>query len=200
MVLKPGASAGDLFDGLAAALLEKTALPELSADGTTAAQLAGLLRMNPEGVGLLIKEALSRVGGETQLQKGLSQQPVTRLAIGLDQLEESFTLSSCFDAEMRQNWFRSIATLARSSFVWVISTMRSDFYHRCEEITELVALKRGDGSYHLLPPTPAEFGQIIRLPAQAAGVDFQDDPVRGRLDEMIRDAALRDPAALPLVE
>ena len=47
-VLRPSERAGDLFDGLAAALLRDEALPELASDGTTPQQLAGMLRSNPE--------------------------------------------------------------------------------------------------------------------------------------------------------
>ncbi len=45
-----GDAAGDMFDGLAAALLRPEALPELAADGTTQTQLAQMLRDNPAGV------------------------------------------------------------------------------------------------------------------------------------------------------
>ena len=44
-----GDNAGDLFDALASALVEPAALPELLADGTSAAQVAGMLRKNPAG-------------------------------------------------------------------------------------------------------------------------------------------------------
>ncbi len=200
LVLKPSAFAGDLFDGLAAALLVPSALSEIKADGTTETQLAAMLRENPASVGVLVKEALSRAAREEQLRDKLESQPRARLAVGLDQLEEVFTLADRFDAEMRQGWFRAIAALARSGFVWVIATMRSDFYPRCEGSAELLALKAGEGSYHLQAPTWEEFGQIIRLPALAAGVDFEEDQQQGRLDEVIRKSVEENRAALPLVE
>ena len=42
---------------------------------------------------------------------------------------------------------------------------------------------------------------MIRLPGQAAGLLFEEDPQTGEhLDEVLRDAALGDPASMPLLE
>jgi eukaryotic-like serine/threonine-protein kinase len=42
---------------------------------------------------------------------------------------------------------------------------------------------------------------MIRLPAQAAGLDFERDEARGQtLDEALHDGAAADPQALPLLE
>src|SRR5262249_54976133 len=85
--------------------------------------------------------------------------------------------------------------------VWVIATMRSDFYPRCAEIPELQAMKEGAGQYDLAPPTFAEIGQMIRHPARAAGLRFEvSAATRGRLDEVLHEAARRHPEALPLLE
>ena len=79
--------------------------------------------------------------------------------------------------------------------------MRSDFYPRCAELPELVDLKRGDGQYDLVPPSSAEIGQIIRRPAEAAGLRFGVHPETGApLDDLLRDAATADSASLPLLE
>jgi hypothetical protein len=54
--------------------------------------------------------------------------------------------------------------------------------------------------YQLLPPSQEEIAQIIRQPAEEAGLRFQQDPVRGlSLDEAIRQAAAGDRGALPLL-
>jgi len=51
-----------------------------------------------------------------------------------------------------------------------------------------------------LPPDDAEIGQIIRQPALEAGLRFEIDPVRGlSLDEIIRQTAVREKGALPLL-
>ena len=59
-ILRPRERSGDLFDGLATALLREEALPELASDGTTVEQLAGMLRSKPEAAPHLIKGALSQ--------------------------------------------------------------------------------------------------------------------------------------------
>ncbi|MGL5018547.1 MAG: hypothetical protein ACRDBP_10455, partial [Luteolibacter sp.] len=71
---------------------------------------------------------------------------------------------------------------------------------RLEEIPELIALARGHGTYQLPALVPAEITALIRQPAQAAGLAYEEDPLLGRLDDVLRDAAVRDPRALPLLE
>jgi tetratricopeptide (TPR) repeat protein len=98
-------------------------------------------------------------------------------------------------------FIEALDTLARSGWVWIIAALRSDFYPRCSEYEKLVALKDGAGQYDLLPPTPAEIGQMIRQPAQAAGLHFgEDSTTKERLDETLRDAASKDPGCLALLE
>ena len=190
----------DLLDGLTHALLSKEALPELGTDGSSARVLATMLRQSPEGAGLLLKGALSQAAADWQRRENLERQPVTRLAIGLDQLEEVFTAAERFSSESRTIFFRTIAALARSGFVWIVATLRSDFFNRCEEHAELVALKQNKGQRHLLPPSVAELSQMIRLPAEAAGVTFEEHAEDGRLEDVLRDEALTEPGALPLLE
>src|SRR5262249_30069855 len=118
-ILKPGARDGDPFLALAAALLETAALPELGSDGTSAQELAGLLRRQPAGAGLLLRQALNQAGAaaaaaeQQQLRDRLRalegelreddadelreriarlSPPSVRLALLVDQLEELFTI------------------------------------------------------------------------------------------------------------
>ncbi len=226
-VMQPSQSTGDLFDGLAAALLAPTALPELATGGKTAPDVATMLRENAAGVGMLIAGLLPQIAqqehetekrnlqrqAEESLREGrpadadyarelLTQlrYPEPRLILGLDQLEEIFTHDDRFPAENRNAFIGAIDSLVRSGFVWVVATLRSDFFPRCEEIPALVGLKEGKGQFHLLPPTATALGQIIRLPAQAAGVRFEDHPNLGRLDDVLRDEAMHDADTLPLLE
>ena len=91
-----------------------------------------------------------------------------------------------------------MAALARSSFAVILTTLRSDFYHRLAEYPVLLELAQGTASYHLAPPTLVEIGQIIRKPAQVAGLRFDSEPQsRQSLDEALRDAAAQDPQVLP---
>ncbi len=219
--------AGDLFDGLAAALLQPEALPELAEVAVSEKQLATLLRGSPEGAGALLLGTLRQVARHEHLAEKRRLQdradecdkqgrradgdvwreidknlrfPEPRLIVAIDQMEEMFTDEERFSAANREQFVRSLDSLARGGGVWVTATLRSDFFARCEKLPDLVQLKADKGQFHLLPPTAMELGQIIRLPAQAVGVTFEEDPVRGRLEDVLRDAAAGNPAALPLLE
>jgi len=199
-IMKPGDSSGDLFDGLAASLLRENALPELSADRTGFKDLAKILRETPKAAVPLIKGGLSQAASEMAKSEKLKEQPTTRLVLVVDQMEEMFSLESITHQE-RIKFVEALDALSRSGRVWVIATLRSDFYPRTAELEGLVSLKEGTGQYDLLAPTPAEIGQMIRQPAQAAGLYFEEDTsTNERLDDVLRDAAAKNPGSLPLLE
>ena len=200
LLFRPSGYPGDLLEGFADALLSPGALPEIGADGTDSLKLAALLQGNPEDLGLLVKAALSRAARDEKPPLDLLPQPVARLAIGLDQLEEIFTLSERFSPDSRVSFFKAIRALVDSGYGWVVATLRSDFFSRCEEIDALVELKQGNGQYHLLAPKAAQLSQMIRYPAEATGVVFEEHPEKGPLGERIRDDALKEPGGLPLLE
>jgi formylglycine-generating enzyme required for sulfatase activity len=117
----------------------------------------------------------------------------------VDQLEELFTQDELAQSE-REAFVTALEALAKCGLVWVIATMRSDFFDRLERLPALVALSAGEGRYLLLPPDEAEIGQITRRPAREAGLRFEIDPVRAQgLDEVILRATGRATGALPLL-
>lgn len=224
-VFKPADSPGDPLLSLASALISECALPELAADGTTATELASMMRLQPAGAGLLVRQALSQAAAaekariELELHDELRNlenanrtndvaelrakiaslaPPVTRLALVADQLEELFT--SELPADQIKAVIEVIHSLATNGRVYVIATLRSDFYARCLDHPLLVELMSGSGSFALPPPSPGDIAQMIRQPAITAGLEFEENTGTGdKLDEIIRDAALRDPSALPLL-
>ena len=118
----------------------------------------------------------------------------------VDQMEEIFTQQNV-SADTRQAFMATLDALARSGFVWVIATLRSDFYPRCAELERLTNLKEGAGQYDLRPPTAGEIGQMIRLPARAAGLRFEEDATSTeQLDDVLRETAIGHPEVLPLLE
>jgi len=199
-VMRPADAGGDLFSALAAALVQDQALPELTADGTGIAALAKQLQESPKVASALIKGGLSQAAAVVAREENLEQQPDARLVLLIDQLEELFTTPGVSGAE-RDLFVAAIESLVDSSKVWVVASMRSDFYPRLVELPDLVALKEGAGQYDLLPPSSAEIGQMIRRPAELAGLEFEESEVTGeRLDDALRDAAARNPEALPLLQ
>lgn len=224
-IFRPGEAGGDPFLALAQALLAQEALPELASDGTDAAGLAGLLRRQSGGAGLLLRQALSQAGVQARHAEELRLReevrrlesehreedvreakerlarlapPPVRLALLCDQLEELFTTDQ--PRELAVAFVECLAALARSGRCFVLATLRSDFYARCLEHPPLVELMKANGSHALAAPGPAELGQMIRQPAEVAGLVFEENTASGEmLDELLRDAALEDPTALPLL-
>lgn len=158
---------------------------------------------------IVVLKRESRIDDVARKQKSLDQlKPVAaRFVLLLDQMEELFTLN--YAPDHLRAFLRAIDILARSGRVFVVATLRSDFYPRFQNpvITDkepdniLVALARDGARYDLLPPTADEVSQIIRRPAVLAGLDFEEDTsTRHSLADTLRDEALSDPEALPLLE
>ena len=189
-VLRPSDSPDRPLDGLAAAILSKTALPELLKLQYSPEQLAALLRDAPGQAALPIRQGLAAAGAAAELTEAAE----ARLALVIDQFEEMFTIPG-LDQQARRTFVAALEALARSGLVWVVATMRSDYFHRLEGLPELAALS-AEARYLLLPPSDAEVGQMVREPAREAGLRFEVDPVRGiGLDEVIRQAATTARAA-----
>src|ERR1700730_7294151 len=108
---------------------------------------------------------------------------------------------SGFSPEVRQKYVCALAGLVRSGRVFALATLRSDFYPRYQEFPDLIELAKPSGKFDLRPPTPYEIGNMIRLPAEAAGLHFDQEQETGqRLDQALRDAASATPESLPLLE
>ncbi|HEU4692394.1 MAG TPA: tetratricopeptide repeat protein [Vicinamibacterales bacterium] len=183
---RPSDGHGDLASALVAALAQTSAIPELPGSGTPAhdAFRASLLEAP-----LTFAEQVDAALGGT-----------CHLALVVDQLEEIFT-DDRIDQRQRERFAAALDALSRTGSVWIVATMRSDLYPRLSDLPVFMALKEGDGQFDLLPPTMREIGQIIRLPAAAAGLRFESRPhTAERLDDTIRDAAAGNAAALPLLE
>lgn len=232
VVLRPSETQGDIFRGLADALLtgnreQGIGLPELDEDGAGAATLDQRLRENPAAVSLVVEGALrqaadaERVVQRERLQgirrereaagqndevveidKALAglKPPQARLALVIDQMEEIFT-DVRFDDATRNAFFAALSALSRGGRSWILATLRSDFFSRCEAYPDLVSLKEGDGTYHLLAPNEAEISQMIRHPARLAGLEYETEPrTKEALSDVLLVAATREPGALPLLQ
>jgi WD40 repeat protein/serine/threonine protein kinase len=227
---RPGAGGGggDCFDALAAALLEASALPALEdlESPHATSKLATEFREHSDSVAFRIRDALDHVAREWKIQHAhsleerewqlrdsdgsdeadlLRQQrerlelPKARLALVVDQLEELFTTG--FAPEVQRKYVAALAGLVRSRRVFVLVTLRSDFYSRYQEFPGLIELAKARGKIDLRPPTPYEIGKMVRLPAESAGLHFDHEEKTGqRLDEALRDAASATPESLPLLE
>ncbi len=224
-MFKPADATGDPILALVNSLNTPLALPELFADGTKPKELADLIRVQPQGGGMMLRQALSQAGSlalakrkkeledkflllvsenreeDAEALRGKIETlaaPSVRIALLADQLEELFT--SDLSPETLGTFVNILVALANSGRVFLIATLRSDFYPRCLEHPELIALMQGSGTYPLPAPSATDIGQMIRQPAAIAGLAFEENTSSGEnLDELLRDAALEDPTALPLL-
>ena len=195
---KPSGGDRSLLGVLAAALLEPEALPVLAPD---ASRVEELLR-DPPALTMAITRALERVRAEQDAVNPVHDpQGKAYLVVVCDQFEEIFD-ESVSDAD-RADFCEALRTMMLTGQVWIITTLRADFYSRCSELPERfrdLFVERG-GIFTVGGPRPPEIAQMIRRPALMAGLRFErrGDPEEG-LDDMLRDAASGNPTVLPLLE
>jgi hypothetical protein len=108
-------------------------------------------------------------------------------------MEELFARS---DAD-RQAFVRLLAALTAGDRVWVVATMRNDFYDRLRQDPDLNALAERGRLYDLAPPSLADYRDIIRQPARAAGLRFENNERRDLAAEIEAEAGSE--GALPMI-
>src|SRR6516165_8325314 len=173
-VTRPGAggSGGDCFDALAAALLEPPALPALRDPESANAvrDLANELREHSGSFGFRVRDALDHAAREWKIQhshdleekernlraSGRSDEadfarqhrerlelPKARLALVVDQLEELFTTG--FSFEVQEKYILALVSLIQSGRVFILATLRSDFYPSYQEFPDLIEFTKPGG-------------------------------------------------------
>lgn len=197
-VARPGGHPDGPFMALADALTRSDALPELTTVQETSA-LAHHLQGAADDPGFPIVSALAVREQALRKSGDLLSHDQVNMVVVIDQLEELFTNSELTQAE-RDAFIRCLAGLMHSKRVYVIATMRTDYWHCAAEVPLLVEMADGHGRFDLLPPTQAEVAEMIRRPAEAAGLAFETDSDTGiRLDAALAEEASREPGALPLL-
>ena len=202
-VFRPAVGGNDVFLGLATALTRTTepdaGLPELIAPGQDLVHLATHLRSVVSEPGYLFANALGRMTEAERKSGRLLAFERAKLILVVDQFEELFTVSGIGPND-RLLFVQFLAGLARSGVVWLIATLRTDFWHRAMEIRELIALTEGQGRIDLAAASAAELSDMIRKPAQAAGLAFEEHPQTGLgLEGVLAEDAAAAPGALPLL-
>jgi WD40 repeat protein len=201
---RPATGADDMVLAFVEAIVSSSGrdnigLPELVAPGQTLLQLAEQLKHSPSSVGFLFNAALGRVTMAARESGRLLAFEEAKFILIVDQLEELFTAAN-MSAESRHLFIQLLEHLARSGSVWIVATMRSDFWYRTAEVPGLAELAQGRGRIDLLPPSPAELAEMIRRPAQSAGLSFETHSGRGvGLDAIIGEDASAEPGVLPLL-
>ena len=116
-----------------------------------------------------------------------------------DQLESFFSNEN--DPRQRELFDDFLVRLSQLDNVVVISTLRSDFLPSLEALPVVKELTKSQGLLQLFPPNEYELNEIIRYPAIAAGLSFEDDPETGNgLEQSLCREAINSPEGLPLLE
>lgn len=197
-VVRPGGHPDGPFMALATGLSGKGALPEILS-GQDLSALAKHLQTAAAHPSFPIVSALTARERAARDKGDLLSFEEVRLILVVDQLEELFTLAEV-TPDQRNAFILCLKGLMESKRVFVIATMRNDYWHRAAETPQLVALAEGKCRLDLLPPSQAEITEMIRRPAEAAGLSFEAEArTEVRLDAALAEEASREPGALPLL-
>jgi WD40 repeat protein len=196
--MKPADGHAGPLVALATALFDPGALPELAqGDYPTAAVLADNLARGGAASVQPVVRALARAAQDVQRERHSEQAMKPALVLLIDQFEELFA-AGLSDSE-RAAFSAVVQYLVASGRVWVVATLRADLYELLLMQPELKALKETGASLDLGPPGPAELAEIVRAPAEAAGLAFEANAENGLLDErLLADAKTAD--SLPLLQ
>lgn len=122
------------------------------------------------------------------------------LTLVIDQFEKLCT-NPDIDEQQKNALLDAIQYLVQSGLVLVLAASRNDFYPEIMRLKHVTELKSGNGQFDLLPPSSGEISEMIRKPAMAAGLSFEQDPDSLiKLDDQIRDDAITHPDILPLLQ
>ncbi|MEP2777553.1 MAG: AAA family ATPase [Luteolibacter sp.] len=198
--MRPSDADEGLFAALAQALLESEALPELKRAGMDAEKLAKALRDEPEKLVVSLAQVLKQISADVQSDEALPQPPRSRLLIVLDQFEEIFSDERKISAAEREAFSATLACLLKSGVVWGLMTMRADRMAKFQELELLSEATRQHGQVTLMAPSETDLSLMIRLPARAAGIDFEQlVPSGERLEDRLLKEARDAPDGLPLL-
>jgi WD40 repeat protein len=210
-VMRPAEVLGDPFASLARALFvvesdlpeaeqgRPPGLPELSeSDFPRPDDLAALLAHADTSAIKPIFSTLTAIEQTAREKEGYDRAIKANVLLVVDQLDELF--GADIGNETRAHFARLLGLLARSGRVWVIATLRADLFDRFLAQGDLKQLKEDGASYDLAPPDAADLAEIVRAPAAAAGLVYENDAETGeRLDErLLKDAERAD--LLPLLQ
>lgn len=193
LVIRPGELGTDVPTALTRSLFRNDVLPGLEAT-ITHQDLVDSLADKPAHAAEAIVTALDAWADQLAASEGRGRRPVTGLVVGIDQLEELFQL----EENERERFLRILDRLVHDPRIWVVATLRSDFYPSLQEDPRLIALKDGGRVLDIPPPSPADIRAMIEGAAGAAGLRLEDDGERNLAELLERDAG--EPGSLPMLQ
>ena len=186
------AQGGDVIEHLASALATWSLRDRAVFAPKPVSDLAYSLIQGADSIASTIDEAFRRHADRT-----LSGKPHAHLLLIIDHAE-SLVSSNNISQEERSDLSRVIGALCECPRILVVMVARSDYPTLIESMPDLAERMTGEGHIHVLTPSPAEIREIIRYPAEVAGLSFEFD--EQSLDDVLRDAAVEHLDALPLLQ
>lgn len=123
----------------------------------------------------------------------------------LDQFEEIFFINSKKEPLLRNNeeietFLELLTDISKTGKVWIISSMRSDFYKYVSMYKLLNKLMKTTGTLTLSFPSISEYSNIIELPVLRTGNTFQINESDGiPLNKKIEEDIKNNNTALPFI-
>ncbi|MBV9673723.1 MAG: hypothetical protein JO076_13000, partial [Verrucomicrobia bacterium] len=219
-----GGTAGSPLAGLSAALLSPSALPECSyaEEGNGWHKLELDLAADPKKASFRLAQTLhflrvfsasenseeetdsDRDGMEDSdllHRRGAlwSTRPQVYLLLVIDQLEE--LLTGGFPVEAQQQYLTALIELARTRQIFVLATLKSEFYDQFEQLCGFDRNVFFTDPYTLCAPTLEELLEIVRASAKSFDLTYEADPKTGKgLDVTIAKAAMAATDGLALLQ
>jgi WD40 repeat protein len=168
-------------------------LPELAAGPhRDIASFRDLAASAPDAAAQSVAWALERAGEALRIQTGGGKKQVGRVLLILDQLETILR-----SAQARQVSALAKALIANEA-AFVIATLRSDCYADLQENADFMNMRQRGVLLDLPLPGPSEIDDIIKGPARAANLIFEER--NGESLANVVKAAAGGPDALPLLQ
>lgn len=190
--MQDGDAAGIIASALMAWQLDGRAVfgPQSPAD------LVMRLIEHPDAIATTIEDALRR-----RLPAHRKKGRRTLLLLVIDHAE-TLVAAKTITPEQRDAALTLLRGVHDSSHALILMNCRGDFAPRLTEaLPELADWKSGQGHVEVTRPNEAEISEIIRAPALKAGLVYeQESDTLLRLDDVLRDAAMREPDVLPLLQ
>jgi DNA-binding winged helix-turn-helix (wHTH) protein/tetratricopeptide (TPR) repeat protein len=186
----------DALERLSSSLMKWTLGDRPVFHSQSARTLAEDLRIHPESITATLEDAF-RCHADNEIDR----LPHAHLLLVIDHAE-ALVADPSFGHDAHANIDRFLFNLCESRHACVIMVVRGDFYLAlAEALPGMTERKSGDGHIDVLAPRKGEIGEIIRLPAAYAGLEFEKDPDSNeRLDDTLLHAAVDQPDALPLLQ
>lgn len=192
-MLSPGQYAGNLYEAFIESLTQPKAFPELKEMDKTRERIKIKFLQDAETVCWQIEDLINTVAERQQHRREV------RLLLFIDQFEEIFTHQN-IPQQNKLKFFELLNRLADSMKVWIIATIRSDYYANFQD-SHLLKLRGKYGLYDLLNPNSNELKEIIMEPAIRAGLIYEKDELKGTtLENLILNDIKGNTNVLPLLE